>query len=222
VPKDALEDIPLSLSGKLEATPYPIELSRAIALALERRTELAALRKAQALRREDVITAKAGYKPSVQAYGGYDAHNSTLTTDLGFTDHGWITGVQLSWNIFDGLRTQGRVKETQAQFERAGVDVDDSARRIELEVRTAQSNFIEADETLQSQKQNVEEAEEALRLATARNEAGTGTQLDVLSAQTALTEARVTQIQALHDYCVARARLQRAIGVNVPTNEKNS
>jgi len=222
VPKDALEDIPLSLSGKLEATPYQIELSRAIGMALERRTELAALRKAQALRREDVITAKAGYKPSVQAYGGYDAHNSSLTTDLGFTEHGWITGVQVSWNIFDGLRTQGRVKETQAQLERAGVDVDDSARRIELEVRTAQSNFIEADETLQSQQQNVEEAEEALRLATARNEAGTGTQLDVLSAQTALTEARVTQIQALHDYCVARARLQRAIGINVPNNEKNS
>ena len=35
----------------------------------------------------------------------------------------------------------------------------------------------------------VEQADEALRLANARAEAGTGTQLDVLSAQTALTEA---------------------------------
>ena len=66
-----------------------------------------------------------------------------------------------------------------------------------------------------------EEAEEALRLATARNGAGTGTQLDVLSAETSLTQARSTQVQALHDYDVTRARLERAIGINImQTNGK--
>jgi outer membrane protein TolC len=84
-----------------------------------------------------------------------------------------------------------------------------------LEVRTAFSNFREADEVLKSQEKVVEEGEEALRLAKARNEAGTATQLDVLSAQTALTEARTTQVQALHDYAVARARLERAVGANM-------
>jgi outer membrane protein TolC len=123
----------------------------------------------------------------------------------------------LSWNLFDGLRTQGRVNEATANFERAGIDIDDKTRGIELEVRTAYSNFIQAREVLESQKKVVEEAEEALRLARARNEAGTGTQLDVLSSQTALTESRSTQIQALHDYEAARARLQRAVGMNVPT-----
>jgi outer membrane protein TolC len=34
----------------------------------------------------------------------------------------------------------------------------------------------------------------------------------VLDAETSLTQARMTQIQALHDYAVARARLERAIG----------
>jgi outer membrane protein TolC len=68
---------------------------------------------------------------------------------------------------------------------------------------------------LKSQEKVVEQAEESLRLASARSEAGTATQLDVLSAQTALTEARTTQIQALHDYAVARARLERAVGDNV-------
>ena len=57
-----------------------------------------------------------------------------------------------------------------------------------------------------------EQADEALREARARAEAGTGTQLDVLDAETSLTQARTTQIQALHDYAVARARLERAIG----------
>ena len=216
VPKEALEDIPLTLSGKLAAEPYKIDLPQAVALALERRTELEALRKTQALRKEDIVNAKAPYKPTLQGFAGYDAHNSILSPDLTDEKYGWIAGVQLNWNLFDGWRTKGRVVEARALYERAGVELDDAGRRIELEVRTAYSNFIEADEVLKSQEKVLEEAEEALRLSRARSEAGTGTQLDVLSAQTALTEARTTQILALHGFSVARARLERAIGINIP------
>ncbi len=216
VPKEIFEDIPLKLAGKLEAEPYDLELPRALALALERRTELQALHRAQALRKEDLVNARAGYKPSLQAFAGYDAHSSLFGPNLAAEVHGWITGVQLNWDVFDGLRTQGKVKEAAALYERAGVELDDTTRRIELEVRTAFSNFVESRELLESQRKVVEQGEEALRLARARSEAGTGTQLDLLSAQTALTEARTTQIQALHDYAAARARLERAIGANVP------
>jgi outer membrane protein TolC len=217
LPRETLEDIPMKLSGKLEAEPYELELSQGLSLALERRTELGALTKAQALRKEDLVSARSGYKPRLEGYVGYEVHNSILTQDLNADLHGWIAGLQLTWNIFDGLRTQGRVQQAAAHYERAEVDLDDMARRIELEVRTAYSTFIQAREVLESQKKVLEEAEESLRLARARSEAGTGTQLDVLGAQTALTEARTTQIQALHDYSAARARLQRAVGGNVPS-----
>ena len=217
IPQATFEDIPLTLSGRLEAEPYEIELPRAVALALEHRTELDSLRKAQALRQEDIVNAKAGYQPVLQGYFGYDVHNSLLSQDISVVKNGWMAGVQMSWNIFDGRRTQGRVTEATANYDRARVDVDDTSRRIELEVRTTYSKFVEAREVLDSQKKVQEEAEEALRLARARSEAGTGTQLDVLSAQTALTDARTTQVQALHDYAAARAQLQRALGMNVPT-----
>ena len=216
IPQETFEDIPLKLAGKLDDDPYDIQLPRAILLALDRRPELEALRKGQALRKEEVISAKAGYLPSLQGYAGYDAHNSVLTQDLTEDRHGWIVGAQLVWNIFDGMRTRGRIMETTANYERAGIELDDAARRIELEVRTAYSNFIEAREVIESQKKVVEQGEEALRLARSRADAGTGTQLDVLSAQTALTQARTTQNQALHGYDVARARLQRAMGVILP------
>ena len=102
--------------------------------------------------------------------------------------------------------------QARALHERAAIDLEDTSRRIELEVRTDYSNFREAAEVLKSQEKVVEQGEEALRLAAARAAAGSATQLDVLSAQTALTDARTTQVQALHDYAVARARLVRAIG----------
>ena len=101
------------------------------------------------------------------------------------------------------------MEEAKARYKRAQYEVEDSARRIELEVRTAYSNFCEAEEVLESQKKVVEHAEEALRLANARAEAGTGTQLDVLGdvlgAQTALTE-----IGALSHPALQRSRMRSA------------
>src|SRR6185503_8974601 len=183
--------------------------------AIERRPELVVLRKAERLREHQITDAKAGYKPSVQVFGGYEVKNSSFNDDLAQELHGWTTGIQFSWDIFDGLLTKGRVQQAEALHQRARVEISDVTRRIEQEVRTAYSTFIEAQEVLASQKKVQEQAEEALRLAAARNEAGAGTQLDVLSAQTALTEARTTQVQALRDYQAARARLERAIGQNV-------
>ena len=214
VPHDVWEDIPLQLSGRLEAEPYEIALPVALGQALERRPELGVLRKAEGLRQENVIHAKAGYKPSLQLFTGYGSRNSTLEEDLTRNVPGWQAGAHLNWELFDGLLTKGKIQEARALQGRAHEELADTTRRIELEVRTAYSNFIEAREVLESQKKVQEQAEESLRLATSRNQAGTGTQLDVLNAQTALTEARTTQIQALRDYSVARAKLERATGAN--------
>ncbi len=209
-------DVPILLSGNLEAEPWDLQLSRALPLALQQRKEIESLRKTRSLRNEELISAKAGSKPSLQAFAGYGAQNSIFSSDLTDELHGWMTGVQLSWDLFDGGRTVGRVREARARYELAGVELDDVGRRIELEVRTAYSVFTEADEVLKSTEKVVTQADEALRLATARSDAGTSTQLDVLSAQTALTEARTTHVQALHDYTAARARLERSIGANLP------
>jgi outer membrane protein len=215
LPREIWEDIPLQLTDKLEATPYQIDLPSAIAQAMEKRPELGVLRKAEKLQKEGIVNARAGYKPSVQLFGGYGDKSSQFENDLSVERHGWFGGAQLTWDIFDGLLTQGKVGEAKALHEKSKNVLEDTSRQIELEVRTAYSTFIEATEVLDSQSKVQEQAEEALRLAKARADAGTATQLDVLDAETSLTQARTTQIQALHDYAVARARLERAIGQNL-------
>jgi outer membrane protein TolC len=214
------EELPMRLSGTLAADPLDFDLATAIARAFGGRSEVAALRMAEGLRREAIVTAEAARKPSAQVFAGATARNERLGNNPTRDVSGWNVGAQLSWDIFDGRLTRGRVLEAKALHRKAGEDVSDTMRRIELEVRTAWSNFIEAKEVLESQKKVQEQAAEALRLANARAEAGTGTQLDVLSAQTALTEARTTEVQALHDYSVARSRLERAVGIRVVTDKK--
>jgi outer membrane protein TolC len=214
LPRDIWEDIPLNLTDTLDAAPYQVDLPAAIQQALARRPELVAVRKTAELQRLNVVNAKAGYKPTVQVFAGYGWYNAQFTqpVELDHDIRGWNAGGQLSWDIFDGMLTHGKVVQARALYEKARTDVDDKGRQIELEVRTAYSDFIEAREVLDSQQKVQEQADEALREAKARAEAGTSTQLDVLDAETSLTQARTTQIQALHDYAAARARLERAIG----------
>jgi outer membrane protein len=215
------DELTLQLTDKLEAKPFNVSLPEALATAIAQRTELAALRKAESLRDEAVVNAKAGYKPSVQVFAGYGSKSSQFSRDLADELHGWEAGAQLSWNIFDGFITKGRIQEAEGRRQRTREELAEAERGVELEVRTAYSTFNEAQEVLRSQEKVQESAEEALRLAMSRTAAGTGTQLDVLNAQTALTEARTTQVLALHDYAVARARLERAIGQPITSEKKN-
>ncbi len=219
VPKDVWEDIPLHLTGTLEAPRFELGVPQALALAIARRPELVALRTAEALQREGVVSAKAGYLPRLQGYVGYGARKSNFSSALEDEVHGWEAGVQATWNLFDGALTRGKVAEARALLDKSEIQSADATRQIELEVRSAYSTLVEAWDVMQSQAKVVEQGEEALRLARARADAGTGTQLDVLSAQTALTEARTTDIRAKREYAVALARLERAIGAYVPPVE---
>jgi outer membrane protein len=215
VPKEAAEDIPLNAADALRAEPFDVQITAAVAKAVQQRPELSALAIQEKLRHEDVIQARAEFLPSLAGVAGYGWQSRNFIRDLTQELHGWNVGGQLSWSIWDGGLTKGRVDAAKAREAKAHIDLDDTFRKIELEVRTAHSTFIEAREVLDSQAKVIEQGEEALRLANARAEAGSGTQLDVLSAQTALTEARTTYSQALRDFTVARARLERAMGEGV-------
>lgn len=202
----------LVLTDRLEVREFAVGLDDALGQARSNRVELAAQEKEAALRKEGVVTARATYKPSVQLFAGYGTRNSEYRPDLLDRVTGWSAGAQMNWTLFDGLRSKGKIDEAKARYEKALLEATDLGQRIELEVRTAFSRLAEAREILRSQEKVIEQAEEALRLAGARQENGTATQLDVLTSQTALTEARSTRVDALRDYVVALAELERAIG----------
>ncbi len=215
LPRAVWENLPLNLTDNFDTAPWNVVLPDAIQQALARRTELLALRKQTELQQLNIVNAKSGYKPTVQVFAGYNWINNPFSADVGSELDGWNAGAQMSWAIFDGLLTHGKVVQANAQYAHAQTDLADQSRQIELAVRTAYSDFIEVREVLDSQAKVQEEADEALREANARAEAGTGTQLDVLDAETSLTQARTTQITAQHDYAAARARLERAIGADL-------
>ena len=201
--------------GKLEYQPSEWTLEQALRQALAQRPEIVQAENRVRLQQENVRVARAGYQPQVSLFADYGIRNSTFSDSVDESIHGWSVGARAQWNLFDGLATHGRIQQARAQLTQAEIDAADTRRGVELEVRQAYSDYIQSLELLEAQKKTVEQGGESLRLAEARFRAGSGTQLDVLSAQTALTEARSNEAQALYDYNVAVATLERMTGVSV-------
>jgi outer membrane protein TolC len=215
IPADSGVDIPLRTADSLKAEPFEVSVGAALNAAWVRRPEIKAAQSASQLRHEEVLQTRADLLPSLSGTAGYGVQNRNFIRDLDRTLDGWTVGVQANWLLFDFGQTQAKVNMARAREERARLEVEDVRRRIELEVRTAFSLFMESKEVLVSQTRVIEQAEEAVRLVTARADAGSSTQLEVLSAQTALKLSRTQYSQALRDYTVARAKLERAMGEGV-------
>lgn len=206
---------PIQFDGSLRYEHRDWQLPDALEQALAQRPEIEQAQKQISLRRENLTVAKAGNQPELSLFANYGVHNTLFGENIDDVNHGWTVGARATWPLFDGFLTKGKIQQARAELTQAELDAADTRRSVELEVRQAYSDYLQALELLEAQKKTVAQAEESLRLAEARFRAGAGTQLDVLSAQTALTEARSNEVQALHDYNVALATLDRTTGGTV-------
>ncbi|MBL9200261.1 MAG: TolC family protein [Opitutaceae bacterium] len=198
-------------AGALEFKPQVFDLQSAFDAARAHRPELERIAKLTAAQAEGVTAAKAGYYPNVAAFGGWTLRKGP-TDSFGDSNNGWLIGVQSQWAIFDGRATAGKVAQARSALEQTRLTLAEVQLAIEIEVRRAHSQWQQAAETAEVSAKVVEQAAEAVRLATARYEAGTSTQLDLLAAQTELTTARNNQIQAFFGHNVAVAALRKAMG----------
>ena len=212
-------DEPLPVVGSLDATPIKYDLSDALVTARANRPSLKAQRSNILAAVENVSVAKAGYQPTVSANAGLEVEENPFSNNMRNTVNGWFFGVSGSWNIFDGGNTYGRVKQASASLEETKVTYDDSVRQVELDVSTAVDNLRQGQETIVAAKKGVDVSLESLRLANERLAAGTGTQLDVLNAQTQLTTARSNFFTAEFQYISAVAQYQFATATEIKYND---
>jgi outer membrane protein TolC len=206
------ENPPLEVVGEMPYNPRTISLVDAIELGKQRRPFLKEAR-ANVLNQLQQVRAAAGqWLPTITTTGGGEWVSSPTNSSWHDISKGWIAQVQGSLPIWDSGQIAGQVIQQRALFSEAKITYDDDVRQVELEVQTAYSNLEQNRELIKSQEKNVELADEALRLAKARLDAGAGVQLDVLNAQVQLLTAQTTQLQALFGYNSSLAEFDRATG----------
>ncbi len=120
--------------------------------------------------------------------------------------------LQLSLPVFDSGLTRARVRSARQDEEQMRINVEQAKLNISQEVRTALANLAGARARLDNAEAQVTLATEVLRLARVRQSAGTGTYIEIIDAETALTAARNALVSARYDYLTGHAQLQRAVG----------
>src|SRR5437867_2708035 len=206
------ENPPLEVVGEMPYIPRTINLADAIEIGKQRRPFLKQAR-ANVLNQLQQVRATAGQLlPTITTTGGGEWVSSPTNSSWHDISKGWIAQVQGSMPIWDSGAIYGQVQQQRALLSETKITYDDDVRQVELEVQTAYSNLQQNRELIKSQEKNVEQAEEALRLAKARLDAGAGVQLDVLNAQVQLLTAQSTRLQALVGYYSSLAEFDRATG----------
>ncbi|PYK06488.1 MAG: hypothetical protein DME66_04400 [Verrucomicrobia bacterium] len=206
------ENPPLEVVGEMPYIPRTIALVDAIELGKQRRPFLKQARANVLNQIEQVHVALGQFLPTINTTGGGEWVSSPTNSSWHDISKGWIAEVTGSVPIWDSGEIYGRVKQQRALLSEVKITYDDDVRQVELEVQQAYSNLQQNRELIQSQEKNVEQADEALRLAKARLDAGAGTQLDVLNAQVQLLTAQSTRLQALFGYNSALAEFDRVTG----------
>ena len=206
--------VPIDVLGQLDYDPIVIDLGSSVFTALARNPSLKVQRQNILIGAEKLKSAMSGFQPTLNASAGWQTFNVPTASTLDDTVNGWFFGLTGSWNIFDGLATVGATQAARASLEQSRINYDNSARGVELEVQRAVSNLIEAQEIIDSQRANVTQATEALRLSRERLDAGAGTQLDVLNAQQSLLEAQTTELEGRYRYITALAEYNRVLSLD--------
>ena len=125
------------------------------------------------------------------------------------------SNVKLKWNIFDNGVTSANVNEMRARLRKTQSIATETADSICLEVHNAYIDLRTAEENISTTQIAVARAEEDYNLAQIRYTEGVGMNLEVIDAQEKLTQARTNYFSALYNYHVAKASLEKAMGVPI-------
>lgn len=215
-PADVEAAAPFRVRGAIDYRGTPASLSECLIRAAQMRPEIQARRyDLEALNRQ-VAVEKAGTRPQLNAFAGYDLFSETSQLADRENFSGYTIGVTGSWQIFDGFATLGRVRAARARVGGGAAVLASIQQQVEAEVRTAYYQLQQAEATLRPQAENVRMANETLDLTQSNFNASLTTQLDILQARVDLTRARTNELGARLACNQALARLDRAMGVGRP------
>jgi len=201
---------PLVLTDQLTFTAEALpQTDSAVADALAHRAEVL-ISEAQvnmfALERKAV---RDEYLPSLQFVGDYGVSGITPTNTALPTRR---VAVQLNVPIFNGGLTQGRLTVAASREHEAELQLGNVRGQVEQDVRLALATLRTSVERVRAANEAVRLAERELEMSRDRFGAGVADNLEVISAQTSLANARASQVQALAVYNAARLNLAAALG----------
>ena len=209
---------PVEIVDVLKYQPFEKQFEECFDIALKNRPELkiASLRAKQAGKL--VNAARSEYFPTlgiVGNYGRFGDNPSVAGSDFKDAESWYVMGVA-SWNFWEWGKTKFRVDYSSAKENQALDAQRELNDQIALEIKYASLILQEAEKQIAVSQKVIEQAEENFRISEERYKERVATSTEVLEAQTLLPKAKSEYANALGDYNINYAKLQRAMGTIWP------
>ena len=214
--------VPTAQDDNTQQGRWSATLGESVAAAFANREELQQFLSAIQERKERAKEAMAALQPvfSLFVLGSWDqASGNVLSSDSPVESRfrGRVStsvGMRFTLQLSDGGSARASARRWGLEAQRQEHLLADARNTFQQQVEAAFYTLHAQEETLALRARQVTTRQEILNLATARYEAGVGTQQDVIDQQNDLTRAAVDHAQAILDYNLSLAQLHRYTGLS--------
>ncbi len=147
-----------------------------------------------------VKSSEAKFLPRLNAFGSFELYDNK---PYQFNANGYLVGVELSWNIFDGMKAKSEIAKYKADLAKSETEVAQYQKQSILELNKAYRQVADADHKVKLSKQAWEQTAEAYRIRKNRYEQGLEKASDVLNAETLMSKKELEYHQSVLEYNTA-------------------
>ncbi len=208
---------PIKLSDKLQeegSDAHTIKEGEKINFSA--RPEYALLETQKNISTLDLRRNRLAYLPTLVAYGALNYNAQRMEFDFMDRKKDWfpigLIGVTLNVPIFDGLQKHYKIQQAKINLLKSNNSLQSLSSVIELEASMATVNYQNALSGIETQKKNMALAQQIYDVAEKKYKQGMGSNVEILNAQTSLTEAQTNFYNAIYDLMVAKTDYLKATG----------
>lgn len=142
-------------------------------------------------------SAKMNFLPRLNAFGTYELYDNKL---FGAEAKGYLVGVQLSWNVFDGYKSIGKKQKALADYQRAEAASTQYKAQSQLELNKTSRQLNDSGHKVSLAKLALEQSQEAYRIRNNRFKQGLEKTSDLLGSETQMFQKELEYLQSVFEY----------------------
>ena len=147
-----------------------------------------------------IKSSKAKFLPKLNAFGSFEMYDNKIAQ---FDANGYLAGIQLSWNVFDGLKAKSEQEKYKAELSKAQTEIQQYQKQSELELNKTSRLVQDAENKVNLTKLAWEQSKEAYRIRKNRYDQGLEKSADLLTSETQMSQKELEHIQAIFEYNTA-------------------
>jgi outer membrane protein TolC len=182
---------------------------------ITKRPEYAVMQAQQHLNELDLKRYRLAFLPTLTASGYYNGMFQRKELQLDKKES-WFPlsaiAVNLNLPLFTGLQRYYRIKEAQINLMKTKSSFNQLQQSMNLEIANASTIYRNAVQSLQTQKKNIELAQNIFDVTKKKYEQGVGSSLELNTAENDLYMAQTNYYNSLYDVIIAKTDYLKATG----------